>query len=235
MDKTVPNVVFKTRVRDESVGGENPFRWQDRTTSELFGSKRVVVFALPGAFTPTCSSTHLPGYEKRYDDLNALGVDDVYCLSVNDAFVMFQWGKHQGVEKVKLLPDGNGEFTRKMGMLVEKSNLGFGMRSWRYSMIVNDEQVEKVFGQQSHGPVRGFRRGHHAGLSSYQVSPGWRSATSGSRQRRGREFGSLLLCHLVRQPAPPAAAGRGQRGASFPHQLRFDSKSRALSPRDIAK
>jgi len=145
MDKTVPNVVFKTRVRDESVGGENPFRWQDRTTNELFGSKRVAVLALPGAFTPTCSSTHLPGYEKHYDDLRALGVDEVYCLSVNDAFVMFQWGKHQGAEKVKLLPDGNGEFTRKMGMLVEKSNLGFGMRSWRYSMIVDDEQVEKMF------------------------------------------------------------------------------------------
>ena len=145
MEKTVPSVVFKTRVRDESVGGENPFRWQDRTTKELFGSKRVVVFALPGAFTPTCSSTHLPGYEKHYDDFKALGVDEVYCLSVNDAFVMFQWGKHQGVEKVKLLPDGNGEFTRKMGMLVEKTNLGFGMRSWRYSMVVDNEQVEKMF------------------------------------------------------------------------------------------
>ncbi len=145
MDKTVPDVVFKTRVRDESVGGENPFRWQDRTTEELFGGKRVVVFALPGAFTPTCSSTHLPGYEKHYDEIKALGVDEVYCLSVNDAFVMFQWGKHQGVQKVVLLPDGNGEFTRKMGMLVEKSNLGFGMRSWRYSMVVDDKQVEKMF------------------------------------------------------------------------------------------
>lgn len=145
MDKTVPDVVFKTRVRDESVGGENPFRWQDRTTEELFGGKRVVVFALPGAFTPTCSSTHLPGYEKHYDEIKALGVDEVYCLSVNDAFVMFQWGKHQGVQKVVLLPDGNGEFTRKMGMLVEKSNLGFGMRSWRYSMVVDNEQIEKMF------------------------------------------------------------------------------------------
>jgi peroxiredoxin len=103
------------------------------------------VFALPGAFTPTCSSTHLPGYEKHYDELKSLGVDEVYCLSVNDAFVMFQWGKHQGVEKVKLLPDGNGEFTRKMGMLVEKANLGFGMRSWRYSMIVDDKKIEKLF------------------------------------------------------------------------------------------
>ena len=145
MDQTVPDVIFKTRVRDESVGGENPFRWQDRTTDEIFGGKRVVVFALPGAFTPTCSSTHLPGYEKHYDELKSLGIDEVYCLSVNDAFVMFQWGKHQGVEKVALLPDGNGEFTRKMGMLVEKSNLGFGMRSWRYSMIVDDGKIEKMF------------------------------------------------------------------------------------------
>jgi peroxiredoxin len=145
MDQTVPDVVFKTRVRDESVGGENPFRWQDRTTDEIFGGKRVVIFALPGAFTPTCSSTHLPGYEKHYDELKSLGIDEVYCLSVNDAFVMFQWGKHQGVEKVKLLPDGNGEFTRKMGMLVDKANLGFGMRSWRYSMIVGDKKIEKLF------------------------------------------------------------------------------------------
>jgi len=145
MDQTVPDVIFKTRVRDESVGGENPFRWQDRTTDEIFGGKRVVVFALPGAFTPTCSSTHLPGYEKHYDELKSLGIDEVYCLSVNDAFVMFQWGKHQGAEKVKLLPDGNGEFTRKMGMLVDKANLGFGMRSWRYSMIVDDKKIEKLF------------------------------------------------------------------------------------------
>ena len=141
----VPDVVFKTRVRDESVEGPNPFRWQDRTTGELFGGKRVVVFALPGAFTPTCSSTHLPGYEKNYDEIKALGVDDVICLSVNDAFVMFQWGKQQGAEKVFLLPDGSGEFTRKMGMLVAKDNLGFGLRSWRYSMVVNDGTIEKIF------------------------------------------------------------------------------------------
>lgn len=141
----VPDVVFKTRVRDESVEGPNPFRWQDRTTQELFGGKRVVLFALPGAFTPTCSSTHLPGYEKNYDEIKALGVDDVICLSVNDAFVMFQWGKQQGAENVFLLPDGSGEFTRKMGMLVAKDNLGFGLRSWRYSMVVNDGTIEKIF------------------------------------------------------------------------------------------
>ncbi|MDX2097249.1 MAG: peroxiredoxin [Leptolyngbyaceae cyanobacterium bins.59] len=143
--KRVPNIVFKTRVRDESVEGPNPYRWQDQTTQEIFGGKRVVVFALPGAFTPTCSSTHLPRYEELYDEIRAQGVDAVICLSVNDAFVMFQWGKQQGANNVFLLPDGNGEFTRKMGMLVDKSNLGFGMRSWRYSMVVNDCEIEKMF------------------------------------------------------------------------------------------
>ncbi|MGK7924149.1 MAG: peroxiredoxin [Spirulina sp.] len=140
-----PDVVFKTRVRDESVGGENPFRWQDRTTQEIFGGKRVVLFSLPGAFTPTCSSTHLPRYEELYDEIKAQGVDEIICLSVNDAFVMFQWGQKLGADKVFLLPDGNGEFTRKMGMLVDKANLGFGMRSWRYSMVVNDGAIEKMF------------------------------------------------------------------------------------------
>ena len=143
--KKVPDVIFKTRVRDESVGGENPFKWQDVSSDEVFKNKRVVVFALPGAFTPTCSSTHLPGYEKFYDDLKNEGVDEVYCLSVNDAFVMYQWGNHQGAKKIKLLPDGNGEFTRKMGMLVKKEDLGFGDRSWRYSMVVNDGIIEKIF------------------------------------------------------------------------------------------
>ncbi|PRP96786.1 putative peroxiredoxin [Enhygromyxa salina] len=145
MKRNVPKVVFKTRVRDESIGGDNPFRWQDLASDELFGGKRVVLFALPGAFTPTCSSTHLPGYEAHYDELRALGVDEVVCLSVNDAFTMFQWGKNLGVEKVRLLPDGNAEFTRKMGMLVDKSNLGFGYRSWRYSMVVKDGVIEKLF------------------------------------------------------------------------------------------
>jgi thioredoxin-dependent peroxiredoxin len=143
----VPHVVFKTRVRDESVGGPNPFRWQDVTTEEVFNGKRVVIFSLPGAFTPTCSSTHLPRYEELYEEIKGQGVDEIYCVSVNDAFVMFQWGKNLGADKVKLLPDGNGEFTRKMGMLVEKSNLGFGMRSWRYSMVVKDGTVEKVFAE----------------------------------------------------------------------------------------
>lgn len=141
----VPDVVLKTRVRDESVGGENPYRWQDVSTGELFKGRKIVVFALPGAFTPTCSSTHLPGYEAKYDEFKALGVDEVYCLSVNDAFVMFQWGKHQGATKVKMLPDGSGLFTKAMGMLVKKDNLGFGERSWRYSMLVDDGEIKKIF------------------------------------------------------------------------------------------
>lgn len=143
----VPNVTFRTRVRDESVGGPNPFRWQDVTSDELFKGKRIVLFALPGAFTPTCSSTHLPRFEELYDEFRKLGVDDVICLSVNDAFVMYQWGKHQGIEKVKLLPDGSGDFTRRMGMLVKKDNLGFGMRSWRYSAYVEDGEVKKLFAE----------------------------------------------------------------------------------------
>lgn len=143
--KNVPQVVFKTRVRDESVAGENPFRWQDLTTDEVFKGKKVVVFALPGAFTPTCSSTHLPGYETRYEEFKALGVDSVICLSVNDAFVMYQWGLKLDAKNVFLLPDGNGDFTRGMGMMVKKENLGFGERSWRYSMLVDDGVVTKAF------------------------------------------------------------------------------------------
>ena len=141
----VPQITFKTRVRDDSVDGPNPFRWQDVQSDEIFNGKRIVVFALPGAFTPTCSSTHLPRYEELYEEFKAAGIDEIYCLSVNDAFVMYQWGQHQGVEKVKLLPDGSGEFTRKMGMLVHKDNLGFGLRSWRYSMLVENGEITKQF------------------------------------------------------------------------------------------
>lgn len=144
----VPDVVFKTRVRDESVGGDNPFRWQDVSSNDIFAGKKVVVFALPGAFTPTCSSNHLPRYDELFEEFKAQGVDEIYCLSVNDAFVMFQWGKKLNAKHVKLLPDGNGEFTKKMGMLVEKANLGFGARSWRYSMLVNDSKIEKVFSEK---------------------------------------------------------------------------------------
>ena len=143
----VPKVVFKTRVRDESVGGDNPYRWQDVSSDEIFKGKSVVVFSLPGAFTPTCSSTHLPGFEAHYDEIKSLGVDEIYCLSVNDAFVMHQWAKHQGVKKVKMLPDGSCLFTKGMGMLVKKDDLGFCERSWRYSMYVEDGKIKKVFSE----------------------------------------------------------------------------------------
>lgn len=159
MIKKVPQVVFKTRVRDESLGGDNPFRWQDVTTDDIFKGKSVIVFALPGAFTPTCSSTHLPGYEAHYDELRAKGIDEVYCLSVNDAFSMFQWSKHQDVKNVKMLPDGNGEFSDGMGMLVKKHNLGFGSRSWRYSMHVVDGEIKQMFvepGQEDNCPEDPF-------------------------------------------------------------------------------
>lgn len=143
--KKVPDVVFKTRVRDESVEGPNPYRWQDKTTADIFGGRNVVVFALPGAFTPTCSSTHAPGYEAKYDDFKAVGVDEVMCLSVNDAFVMKKWADDLGIKKVFMLPDGNADFTKGMEMLVEKANLGFGNRSWRYSMYVEDGEIKKLF------------------------------------------------------------------------------------------
>ena len=145
MPKTVPNVIFKTRVRDESIGGDNPFRWQDMSSDDIFKNKRIVLFSLPGAFTPTCSTSHLPRYEALYPNFKALGVDEVICVSVNDAFVMYQWGINQGRKNVFLLPDGSGDFTRMMGMLVKKDNLGFGMRSWRYSMLVDKCKIKKMF------------------------------------------------------------------------------------------
>lgn len=141
----LPQVNFQTRVRDESIGGPNPFRWELKTTADYFAGKRVVLFALPGAFTPTCSTYQLPGFEKGFADFAKEGVDEIYCLSVNDAFVMNQWAKAQGLENVKVIPDGSGEFTRRIGMLVQKDNLGFGARSWRYAAVVNDGVVEQWF------------------------------------------------------------------------------------------
>ncbi|HLN24711.1 MAG TPA: peroxiredoxin [Patescibacteria group bacterium] len=145
--KHVPDVTFKTRVRNEALGGPNPFEWKDVSSADIFANKKVVMFSLPGAFTPTCSTSHLPRYEELYDEFKALGVDAVVCVSVNDAFVMFQWGKAQNAKNVFLLPDGNGEFSRKMGMLVDKSNLGFGMRSWRYSLYAENGEIVKLFAE----------------------------------------------------------------------------------------
>ena len=148
--KQVPQITFNTGYHLNGVCGPDSFVWEHPTSADLFDGKRVVLFALPGAFTPTCSSTHLPGYESRYDELTSLGVDEVVCLSVNDAFVMWAWGADQNISRVRMLSDGNGEFTKEMGMLVEKCNLGFGTRSWRYSMVVQDGVIEKMFVEPGH-------------------------------------------------------------------------------------
>ena len=116
----VPQITFKYRVRDASIGGDNPFRWQDLTSDEIFSNKKVVVFSLPGAFTPTCSTFQVPGFEAAYTELKQLGVDEVYVLSVNDTFVMRKWMLDQDIKNIKFIPDGNGDFTRQMGMLVDK-------------------------------------------------------------------------------------------------------------------
>jgi len=134
--KRVPQVVFRTRAGND---------WKSVTTDELFKGKTVVVFSLPGAFTPTCSSTHLPRYNELAPAFFANGVDAILCVSVNDAFVMNEWAKDQECQNVALIPDGNGEFTNGMGMLIDKADLGFGKRSWRYSMLVRDGVVEKMF------------------------------------------------------------------------------------------
>jgi peroxiredoxin/glutaredoxin len=132
----VPDVTFRTRVDGA---------WKDVTTADLFAGKTVLVFALPGAFTPTCSSAHVPRYEELYDTFRGLGVDDVLCVSVNDAFVMDAWKQDQRADRITFVPDGNGTFTARMGMLVDKDGLGFGKRSWRYSMLVRDGVVAKMF------------------------------------------------------------------------------------------
>lgn len=119
------------------------------TGEEVFGGKRVVVFGLPGAFTPTCSSKQLPGFDEYYNDILGHDVDEIYCVSVNDGFVMKSWFTSLGIERVKYLADGNGEFTRRMGMLVEKNNLGFGLRSWRYAAVINDGVVEKLMAEDN--------------------------------------------------------------------------------------
>jgi peroxiredoxin len=150
---TVPNVEFVFREDGQFV---------TKTTDDLFASKRVVIFSLPGAFTPTCSAYQLPGFEEQYEEFDALGIDAIYCISVNDAFVMNAWAKDQGVKNVQLIPDGNAYFTRSMGYLVNKSNLGFGQRSWRYAAVIDNGLIEKIFVEE------GFR--DNADTDPYEVS-----------------------------------------------------------------
>lgn len=134
--KRVPNVTFRVRHGHD---------WVDVTTDELFNGRTVVVFSLPGAFTPTCSSSHVPRYNQLVPKFRSHGVDEVICISVNDAFVMNEWQKSQKADEIRFIPDGNGTFTHGMDMLVDKEELGFGKRSWRYSMLVRDGIVEKMF------------------------------------------------------------------------------------------
>jgi len=143
-DSTLPNREGQT-VPDVSLRVRRDGEWKTLTTDEVFAGKNVIVFSLPGAFTPTCSSTHLPRYNELAPVFRAKGIDAIVCVAVNDPFVMEEWGKDQEAENVLLLPDGNGAFTEAMGLLVDKSDLNFGKRSWRYSMLVRDRKIEKMF------------------------------------------------------------------------------------------
>ena len=146
--KLIIDHIFKFRIGDTDEKGGCTFiggEWKDVSTKELFGNKKVVIFSLPGAFTPTCSGQQLPTFDEMYSQFKDKGIDDVYCISVNDAFVMNAWARDLGIKNVKMIPDGDGTFTRSMGMLVNKPKQGFGMRSWRYAAIVNDGTIENMF------------------------------------------------------------------------------------------
>ena len=148
MNMKIKNHTFKFRVGDSEEKGGCTFiggEWKDVTTNELFKGKKVVLFSLPGAFTPTCSGQQLPYYDELYQKFIDKGIDDVYCISVNDAFVMNAWARDLQIKNVKMIPDGCGTFTRAMGMLVNKPKQGFGLRSWRFAAIINDGQLEKAF------------------------------------------------------------------------------------------
>lgn len=210
--KRVPNVTFRTR-----VGGE----WRNITTDDVFKGKTVVVFSLPGAFTPTCSSTHVPGYNELAPAFKANGVDDIVCISVNDAFVMNEWAMDQGAENITFLPDGNGEFTAGMGQLVDKNDLGFGKRSWRYSMLVKDGVVKKMF-IEPQKPGDPFEVSDATTMLNYinpkarkpdQVAVLTRDGCTYCAQAkallkdRGIDFVEIPLSHSVRNKAVGAIAG----------------------------
>ena len=146
--KLIIDHIFKFRIGDTDEKGGCTFiggEWKDVSTKELFNDKKVVIFSLPGAFTPTCSGQQLPTYDEMYSQFKDKGIDDVYCVSVNDAFVIDAWARDLGIKNVKMIPDGDGTFTRSMGMLVNKPKQGFGMRSWRYAAIVNNGTIENMF------------------------------------------------------------------------------------------
>ena len=133
---------YKTRGRDESIGGDNPYRWEDKTSFDYFAKKRVVLFSLPGAFTPTCSTYQLPGFEENFKAFKELSIDDILCVSVNDAFVMNAWKDASNAENILMLADGNCTFTSSLGLELDGTGFGMGMRSKRFAIIVNDGVVE---------------------------------------------------------------------------------------------
>jgi peroxiredoxin len=148
MKQRIPHVTFAFREGDElpedggcPIGGKFVYK----TTEDLFAKKNVILFSLPGAFTPTCSTYQLPGFDENFAEFKKHGIDEIYCISVNDAFVMNEWARHLGIKNVKVIPDGNGDFTRFMGMLVNKTSIGFGLRSHRYAAIINDGVIVKMF------------------------------------------------------------------------------------------
>jgi len=212
--KKVPQVTFRTRVNNE---------WASVSTDQIFKGKTVVVFSLPGAFTPTCSSTHLPRYNELAPAFFANGVDAIVCVSVNDPFVMNEWAKDQEADKVTLLPDGNGEFTEKMGMLVDKTSLGFGKRSWRYSMLVKDGVVEKMFAEP-HKPGDPFEVSDADTMLAY-INPqakkpdqiailtregcGFCAKAKALLTRLGYDYAEIPLDHKTRSRAVGAITGRG--------------------------
>lgn len=210
--KRVPNVTFRTRTGSE---------WRNVSTDEIFSGKTVVVFSLPGAFTPTCSSTHVPGYNELAPAFRANGVDRIVCISVNDAFVMNEWAGNQGADDVLFLPDGNGEFTAGMGQLVDKGDLGFGKRSWRYSMLVRNGVVEKMF-VEPNKPGDPFEVSDAATMLDYinpqarkpdQVAILTRDGCQYCAQakallsERGIDYVEIPLAHKVRNKALGAIAG----------------------------
>ena len=144
----LPKVNFKVREGDIDEAGGCTFdngKWTTKTTDDYFKGKKAIVFSLPGAFTPTCTSQQLPGFEANWPNFQEHFIDEIYCISVNDSFVMNAWANNEEIKNVKVIPDGEGVFTRQMGMLVKKNDKGFGYRSWRYAMIVNDGIIEKIF------------------------------------------------------------------------------------------
>ena len=211
--KKVPQVSFRVR-----RGGD----WASVTTDELFAGKNVVVFSLPGAFTPTCSSTHLPRFNELAPTFKAQGIDSIVCISVNDPFVMEAWGRDQEAQNVFLLADGNGAFTEKMGLLVDKSDLNFGKRSWRYSMLVRNGVIETIHRAAGAGrPIQGVRCRRRTRLhqsAGDETRPGrdpyprWLRLLRQAKPaltKAGYDFVEVPLPHTVRSRAVGAIAGTG--------------------------